>query len=401
MAPYHLYHDSDDYFDENGIVRKKNPPLRGGITSTATRVGETWQNGHWVPIKSYKLEPQVKPSRARVVIEELDSNLQSGCRTASLKAPPVPKMERPPSWPSVFYITIGENNWTAELTFNLNLSSYTKDEDKIEPGDIWRPFITQDIEYCSPIEACFPKFLKDKKLHKAIQRFAVKLQSPPDQVKAFVPWIQFHCNAKWTRYQDVVFKEGDIITAVIRHPKYLLHWPNPPIITVRPEMTQTYVPMLPKQKLVIVTSKREHIVDFKSHLNSNIEFHGSMDANDFEKQCSFFECLKPASSSEIVFINAKKKKDNKKVVIPFVEKEVRCPVILNPLNNAVIHSQNIDGFVIRIWKESYHPISVQNGIPIRGVHTSENAQYIERRFEIEKRRPFFHLLKKDHSWVIC
>lgn len=381
---------------------RKGKVSKMGKTSFAACTSSTSATGIWTGCtESYgSAKVEVKPAKAKVEIEELDSNLVSGCRISPLTAAPLPKSEKPPAWPCVFYTTVNDNNWLEKDTFSLSVESYVKDEDKIKPDEIWYPFTCQDVESCALIEAVFPKLQKGKKYHKAVQRFVVRLQPPEDEKKAHVPYIQFHCGAKWARHTGAVFKEGDLITIVIRHPKYPLHWPNPPLITVVPRAEQTFVPMLPKQKMVIVTDAKEQVVDFKAHNNSTIRSDGTVDA-EYSRQCSYFACTKPSPSSEIIFINQKKKKkQNKKVVIPFVEKEVRCPVILNPLKDAVIYSQNIDGFVIRFWKESYHPITIMAGTPIRGVHTSENAQYIERRFEIEKKRPFFYLSKKEHSWVI-
>lgn len=256
---------------------------------------------------------EVKPARARVDIEELDPNLWSGCRIAPLAAAPLPKSERPPAWPCVFYTSVNANNWLEPNTFSLSVESYIKDEDKIKPDEIWFPFTCQDVESCTLMEAIYPKWQKGKKYHKALQRFLVRLQVTRDE-KPHVPYIQFHCGAKWARHTGAVFKEGDLITIVIRHPKYPLHWPNPPIITVLPTAEQTFVPMLPKQKMVIVTEAKEQSVDFKAHNNSTIRSDGTVDT-EFSRQCNYFACTKPSHSSEIIFVNQKKKKKiNKKVV---------------------------------------------------------------------------------------
>src|SRR5579872_7215700 len=53
-----------------------------------------------------KVEPTIKPSRAKVEIEELDSNLLSGCRISHLEGSPVAKMEKVAAWHCVFYTVI-------------------------------------------------------------------------------------------------------------------------------------------------------------------------------------------------------------------------------------------------------------------------------------------------------
>lgn len=369
------------------------------------------------PLESHgvKLENQVKPSRAHVDIEELDGNLLSGVRICSLEgSSKAHKEPKPPAWPCVFYTHINESNWLSENTFTMVLDSYVKeDEDpkiivkdvkkkSIKPERIWLPFTCQAIENITLSEAGVGD--KGKKYRKVTQRFTVKLRPPEDEKKPYVPYVQFYCGHE-CKHSGGMFKEENIITIVIKHPKYPLHWPSPPIITVVPTAEQTFIPMLPKQKMVLVTSKIDQIVDFKAHASSTIKPDGDI-VTEHDKQCSYFNCTKPSPTSEIIFINQKttvmnkRKKGSKKVVIPFCEKEVRFPVILNPLRDAVIYSQNIDGFILRFWKESYLPVTILAGTPIRGVHTQENTQYFERRFEVEKRRPFFYLQKKDHSWVI-
>ncbi len=343
----------------------------------------------------------VKPSRSKVEIEDLGCDLLSGVRILSLERKVVHE-SKPPSWPQVFYSHLEEKHWIDDIPglFQLTVDSYIKEEDhsKVEPAEVWLPFIAQDVEYCALKEAHWVKH-DGKKYRKLAQKFLVKLQEPEEGAPA-VPYLQFLCKPKAVRHSGSNFKNGDIITIVVKHPKYPILWPSPPIITVIPTEAQHYVPMLPRQRMVIVTRAESASVDFKAHANSNIEFEGTMPA-DFGRECSYFHCKKPSSSSEVIFVNQKKKKkENRKVIIPCVEKEVRYPVILNPLKDSVIHAQNIEGFVVRFLKDACHPIIVSGKTPIRHVFTNENAQYIERRFEIDKKRPFFYLRKQDHSWII-
>lgn len=341
-------------------------------------------------------KPLIKPTKSQIEIEELDSNLLSGVRLCPLTQAMSfeHKKYKPSGWPCVFYVNLKQENYTGHNSFNFLIESFTKQDDKLEQS--WFPFTTNHIESCELVE-CYKVETKSNKFQKIVHKFAVKHEDLTTGKK--IPHIQFYCDAKFVKYMGGVFKEGDLITVVFKHKEYPLHWPSPPIITVVPTSEQTFIPMLSKQQLLLVVNQNE-IVDFKGHINSAITSIDVIDS-DFNKQCHFFRCSKPTSSSEIIFIHShKKKKANKKVVIPFVEKEVRYPIILNPINDSVIYSQNIDGFILRFWKESYHPVSISNGTPIKIAGTSETVQYIERKFEIEKRRPFFHLLKKEFSWVI-
>jgi hypothetical protein len=377
------------------------------ITKNGTKVypkSQTW-DGTSTHLAGFVKVEQYKPSKSRVEIEELDSDLPSGCRVSTIDCTfsGHKSDKRPSAWPNVFFTNVDASHWVKDNTFILSISAYIKKEEKksIKPEKIWLPFTCQNVNSCSLAEASFPKKQNGTKYVRADIKFLVELDPVEDEKKPHIPYIQFVANQKFVRYQGVSFKEGNVITIVIRHPLYPLHWPNPPIISVTPTAEQTFVPMFSKQKMVIITDKGEQVVDFKAHPSSTIKADGSMDAELFGKECSYFQCKKPSASPETIFINNKKKKHNKRVIIPFVEKDMyRYPVILNPFKNAIIYTQNVDGFIIRFWKENYHPITILSGSPIRIASTSENAQYIERRFELEKRRPFCYLNKEEHSWVI-
>jgi hypothetical protein len=378
------------------------------VTKSGTRVypkSQTWCATNTHLSGFIKVEQYIKPSRSRVEIEELDSELSSGCRLSTIECTFSGNKsdKRPSSWPNVFFTDVNTTNWVKDNTFVLSINAYIKKEEKknIKPDTIWLPFTCQNVSSCSLIEAIYPKKQNGTKYVRAEIKFLVELDPTKDEKKPQIPYIQFMVGQKFARYHGVSFKEGNIITIVIRHPLYPLHWPNPPIITVVPAAEQTFIPMFSRQKLVIITNKDEQVVDFKAHPTSTIKADGNMDV-EFGKECSYFQCKKPSASPETIFINnKKKKKDNKRVVIPFVEKDMyRYPVILNPFKDAIIYSQNIDGFVIRFWKENYHPITIAPGSPIRIASTGENAQYMERKFELEKKRPFCYLNKEEHSWVI-
>lgn len=344
--------------------------------------------------------PYVKPQKAKVEIEELDPDLSVGVRLKPLEHKPS-KDDKIPAWPQVFYTHVADNHWLDDnrSVFTLSMESLVKADEKIKPSDVWLPFMCQDVDTVTLHESFLPKY-GGEKLKKVCQKFIVKI-SPPDYGKAHVPYVQFYCNAKWAKHTGATFQKGDIITVVMKHHGYPLHWPQPPIITVQPAAEQHIVPLLAKQKLVIVTNKDDYNVEYKGNANSDISFDGEMEA-DFGKQCHYFHCKKPTKSSEVVICNHRKKKktDSKRVIIPFTEKEVRCPIIFNPTRDSVLHAQNIDSFVVRFSREAYHPLVILTGTPVRNVFTNETAQYIERRFEIDKRRPFIYFEKHEYSWVI-
>lgn len=347
---------------------------------------------------SVKSENNMKLSRSKIEIEDLGCDILSGVRIFALDRK-VTYEPKSPSWPQIFWIHVGKDAWVdnEQGVFRLSIDSYTKEGDKIEPAKVWLPFMVGGITECEMIEADWVKS-KGKKYKKLSQKFLVKMKEIEEDTPS-VTYLQFLCRPKFVKYNGVEFKNGDIITIVVKHNKFPSNWPNPPVVTVIPTEEMHFVPMLPKQRMMIVTKTDTVSVDYKPHVNSTIDFEGIIEG-DFGRECAWFHCKKPSPSSEIIFLNQKGKKEKRKIVVPLCEKEVRYPVILNPLKNSVIHAQNINGFTLRFFKDAYHPVMIASGTPLKIVTTNENAQYIERRFEIDKQRPFFYLRKQDYGWII-
>lgn len=330
-----------------------------------------------------------KPSRAKVEFEELDNGLTTGVRLM-----PLDKIEVTESiihtWPNIFYTNVDLEHFTEEGTFCLGIETVAK---HVSDCQIWVPFAVGDVEECLPAES--KEFNHTKKYRRFTQKFIVQLGK-----KAHVPYIQFYCRAKKAKYLDSYFKEGDLMTVIIKHPDYPSHHPTPPLICVVPSTDTTFVPMVAKQKLIVVTRDTEGEVDFKSRQNSSIHYSGTTNAI-FGYKCHYFSCVKSSHWSEVIHVHKpNQSKPHRTITVPFIEKESRYPIILNPIKNSVIYAHNIDGFIIRFWRENHLPIVTSNNCPIKAGYVQESAQSIERRFEISKARPYFYLQKRDHSWII-
>ena len=346
------------------------------------------------------IEDSVKPYRSKIEIREMGSVLMSDVRISPLKRI-VRQEEKYESWPIVFYSTPKAQEWTKPNSFLLRLESQVHhDKDPIK-DEVWYPFSSQDVESVKLVSTERPT--SGKKFQRIINFFEVNLS---DKIKEKTPYIQFYCEPKTVKYHNSVYKTGDIITIVIGHPEYPIHWPTPPLITVKPTDNHAFVPLLSKQRLCVITDLERHTVDYDCTALSTIKFVGKIDA-DFGKQCNIFNCNKPTNCSETIYINSKsKKKTQRKIIIPMVDKDPRCPII-SPQADSVIHSTNIDRFIIRFYKDKglgpqnfIGPIVVMDQTPITCVRTIETANYFERRFEIDKRRPFFYIAKKDNAWVL-
>ena len=342
---------------------------------------------------------EVKPSRSKVEIQELlDDDLMANVRVSPLKRAVVKQEDKIDSWPMVFYTEPQENHWIEPNHFVLSMESQVLIDKEPITDEVWLPFSSQDVESFQLVNTERPT--SGKKFQKIVSRYNVRLSESANRSK--VPYVQFYCSPKMIKHHGNVYKRGDLITVIIKHPEYPLHWPSPPLITVKPSAEQTYIPMLSKQRLCLVTDSERHTVEYKPNAAGTIKLVGTMQA-DFSKECNIFNCSKPTSASEVIYVNSNsksKKKKVRRVTIPMTEKDPRCPILLNPTVDSVIYSTNIDGFVIRFWKSDYHPIVIMDPAPIRCVHTSENSQCFERRFEVDKRRPFFYLNRKDNAWVL-
>lgn len=335
-----------------------------------------------------------KPSFAKVEIEELDSDLTSGVRLLPLeRVRHVSDESAASAWVDTFYAAVVEENFDEDhYEFLLVLESTIHKEDSDNPS-IWNPFSSSEIQDCVAEETYY--HIRTQKFDKCVQKFLVKLSE-----KAQVPYLQFYCKAKKAKCLDSAFKEGGVMTMVIKHPDYPVKWPQPAVITVQPSADQTYVPMINKQRLIVVGKETEEI-EFKSHPNSTIVYNGEA-AVSYGLKCHTFECKKASHWTESIILQTKKKKKEfKTVLIPAIEKDAHWPIILNPQKNSIVYAHNCDGLIIRFWKNNSLPIVVGNHCPARALFVNENAQYVERRIEILRPRPYFYLKKKEHSWIIC
>jgi hypothetical protein len=332
---------------------------------------------------------QKQLSRVKVEFEELEGSLTSGVRLMPLERVEVnePQIN---TWPNIFYTNVNSEHFSEDGSFCLGVETVAKNCDE----QVWLPFVCGDVDKCTLLES--KEFNHTKKFRRFVQKFIIKISQKPQ-----VPYVQFYCRAKKAKYLDSYFKEGDLMTIIIKHPDYPRNHPMPPLISVIPNSDATYVPMIPKQKLLIVTKESENEVDFKGHSNSAIHYSGTVDAA-FNCECHYFNCSKISHYPETIFIRKKRSKLHKTVTVPYVEKDrgEKYPIILNPIRNSIIYAHNIDGFIVRFWKANHLPVVTSSNCPISPGYVQESTQYIERRFDIIKSRPYFYLQKRDHSWII-
>src|SRR6185369_6761022 len=132
------------------------------------------------------------------------------------------------------------------------------------------------------------------------------------------PYVLFYCVPKKVKHHNSIYKRGDIISVVVKHPEYPLHWPNPPLMICQPVAEQTFIPLLAKQRLYLITNAKEQLIDFKANPSGTFKFLATKEA-DFDKEYHVFNYNKASSATETIFVRQKSKKNKKtrKFTIPF------------------------------------------------------------------------------------
>jgi hypothetical protein len=90
------------------------------------------------------VEPPVKPARSHVLIEELDCDLLSGVRIATMERSQVrPTFEAPGVAGPLLLHASARTSWRPTPS-SLSVHSYLKADKKLDP--IWEPFACQDVD---------------------------------------------------------------------------------------------------------------------------------------------------------------------------------------------------------------------------------------------------------------
>lgn len=237
-----------------------------------------------------------------------------------------------------------------------------------------------------------------KKYIKASQKFKVAVVNHD-----CVPYMQLVCNARRAKYAESWFKEGDVVTLFVKHHK-MPTLPSPPLISIQPKAEQTFIPMLPKQKLQIITDLSQSEVEWRLDGDSALLYRNRLTIGmDFSRRigtnvvCDYFEYVRDAESQELVFINSRSENRSKTVCVPVLGScRGRYPIIFDPVKTCVIYSHNIDGFILR--SKSYTPLTIDKECSLMPVYSSEGLDYCETKVKVTKTKPCFILERQGNKW---
>jgi hypothetical protein len=166
--------------------------------------------------------------------------------------------------------------------------------------------------------------------------------------------------------------------------------------------------MLPKQRMVIVTNERDHAVEYKGHGSSTIHQEDTLKA-EHGKECHYFLCIEADPLLRDDHPDARSARRpraarcsrTQRVIVPSLREGGPLPDHPQPgpqLGHLRDQHRRLRAPALAGQPPAGHG---PGGHPDPGcLHRGQTAQYIERRFEVDRRRPFFYLQKKDHSWII-
>jgi len=352
---------------------------------------------------------EIKPDKvlrvAEIQIEDIGDDLMADVKTKSFnEISTVSKWDSSNSYRSnkaeSMYFD-NDINQDKEGNQTIEVDSYLLESDMPRWGaGVWSLFSLHGL---SLMDSHICRVLNGSKRYiKVCHTFKVRVND-----KDTAPYIQLMCNAQRVKYLSGIFKDGDIITLFVRH-DFMPRLPSPPIISIQPHAEQTFVPLLPKQRLQIITDGSQSELEFRFGVDSSLRFMGrqEIDRERSKKlgsniRCDFFECLSSPKTQELVFVNGKLEQKSKTVSIPMmarVAKDKRFPVIVDPVRKSVIYASNIDGFILRSHRNI--DLKVEPGVGIRLVYKMEKDDYNETKVAIIKPQPFFVLERIGAHWLI-
>lgn len=378
--------------------------LNKALSSSCTAlvpVRKTDDNPDFTPVKT----PQV----CSVEFEDLGEDLLDGVTTKTIKevkefSPPIYRGRGFNPSPSFsFGKEVEDTTQDPDGNHTLKVDGFLSEQDMPRWGQgVWSLFHLNGL---SLLDSHFCRVMSgSQKYMKATQTYKVAVTN-----KDTVPYIQLLCNAKRVKYLGAWFKDGDVITLFVRH-HFMPTLPSPPIISIQPRAEQTFVPLLPKQRLQIITDASKADLEFRFGADSALLYEGRQEI-DRERasrlgsnvRCDFFECVRPAEQQELVFINGKMLGEKFKTIsVPVLSratKDKRYPVIIDPVRTSVLVANNIDGFILRSNRKI--DLRVDQGVGVKPIYSMEKEDYNETKVSItSKQQPFFVLERVNNQWVV-
>jgi hypothetical protein len=360
-----------------------------------------------ISIIDAEYEEKKTPRVYEVVFEELDGDLMSGVKTKPLKevnfTPPiyqgVGSRRRSPQ--PHFEVSVNDSSQDKDGNYIISVGSYVYAKDlKGQDDGAWSIFCLRGL---SLLDLQITRFGNgDQKYLKITQVYKLSVED-----RTIVPYIQLACNASRVKYLGAWYEEGQVITLFVSH-HFMPKVPSPALISIQPKADQTFVPLMPKQKLQIITDISQVSLEFNLKADSAI-FHTGMEVITDQRarnlggniRCDFFECVKDPETQELVFVNSKTENKFRTITVPVVcqtASQRRYPVIIDPIRDCVIHSHNIDGFIMRGYKK--FNIQTDKECPLQLVYALERDGYCEIKVKLTKPQPYFRLEKTGNSdWI--
>lgn len=272
----------------------------------------------------------------------------------------------------------GEGNCTIEI------SSYCKQGDMPSSGGAWKLFrmdglIVLNCESCS--------IYGHKKYVKHSQQYKIA------SFNGDLPYIQLLCQAKRAKYLGIWYNEGDIITLYVRDIGFR------PILAIKPKYEQTYVPMLPGQKLQVISDKSCSELQWRFTSDSSLLYAGRCHLESSyvgrDVVCDTFMCVSQVRANELLFLNLKESPWSKVICIPAESKSIERYPIINPVKDCIIYSNDIDGFILR----SHNACKVNTDGPhLLSLYSSTGISNCETKVKLDKKVPFFRIIKDGSEW---
>lgn len=339
------------------------------------------------------------PQIAEVTFEDLGDDLMDGVKTKSVKQVNfTPPLYRIPSKSAPFFHQ-EVNDSTIDASGNpcIDVDSFVNVNDM--PDDdkgVWSVFHRHGLSIIDT--KCYNITNGSCKYVKIGQHFKLSLdKDAAGQPRHIVPYLQLICRAKRAKYLGQYYDRDSVITLFVKH-----HWmpnvPSPALLSVRPQAEQTYVPLMPKQKLQVITDTK---LDYNLDADSSIRYVGghNVELPDVSVLCQYFECIRDPQTQELIFVNSHGL--CKTIHVPGVKitaKRGRYPCIMDPVKTSVILAHNIDGFCLRFHRKTH--IKIANDCPLKLVYTIDRKDYWETKIRITKPQTCFRLERVKDNWVV-
>lgn len=343
---------------------------------------------------------------SKVNIEEIGSDILEGVnlkplvRPASFYTPIAERVieHRQPPKSGVFFNKLcDKHNEVKKGIYSIKMQSEAKFNDLMK-SEAWVPFNTEGLVNFAGRGSTITS--TTTRWDRVTQQFEVSVED-----KQQAPYVQFLCAGKTIKYNDTIFRRGDIITVFVKHPKYP-DFPEPPLLTIIPENDQTYVRPRPGQLLQIVTPDGTK-VEFNKNLDSSIQSKGQKfidcpethEIMDCALRCDYFKCISPAFNQETIFVRSDG--TTRVVIIPYFDESDNAPIIVNPMAKSTIYGYNLEAFTLRFLAHNYLPIKYQSSACMTSYsHMNESLGIYEVKVKVTEPRPFFTLTRHEENWII-